>query len=199
MLKMDMHDLGVDYYAASPHKWLDAPTGTGLLYMRRESQDRVWPTIASTGWDDPERGAGRFDRLSQRAWPLVLAVGAAVDFQQAIGRERIEQRVRALQARLRSAVERMPGARMITSASPDLSGALLAFSLAPLHNADIVETLKRRHGVWIRTVEYGLNGVRASTHIFNSEAEVDRLLEGLDDCVRNGVIKAPTPAAGDAE
>lgn len=191
MLRVDVHDLGVDYYAASPHKWLVAPTGTGLLYMRRASQDRVWPTVVTTGWDEPARGAARFDRLSQRAWPLVLAAGAAIDFQNAIGPERIEARVRALQTRLRKQARDLPGISFHTSANPALSGALLGLTLGDLDNRDIVETMNRRHGIWIRTVDYGLNAVRVSTHIYNDEADVDRCAEGLMDCVKNGVIKAP--------
>ena len=60
MLALDMHDLGVDFYASSPYKWMGAPVGTGMLYLRRESQERVWPTVVMAGWDDPERGAARY-------------------------------------------------------------------------------------------------------------------------------------------
>jgi len=189
MLRLDMHDLGVDYYATSAHKWLDAPTGTGLLYLRRAAQDRVWPTVVTTGWDDPSRGAARFDRLSQRASPLVLAVGAAIDFQIAIGADQIELRVRALHGRLRSKLSTIPGVRLHTSAHPDLSGGLLTFTVGALDNADVVETLKQRHRVWVRTIGGGLNAVRASTHIFNTEEEVDRLVEGVQECLRNGVVR----------
>lgn len=194
MMRLDLHALGVDYYAASPHKWLDAPTGTGFLYMRREAQDRVWPTVVTTGWDDPKRGASRFDRLSQRAWPLVLAVGAAIDFQNAIGRERIEQRVRALHARLRSKVQALPGSKIYTSAHRELCCGLLGFSWDRLLNRDIVETLLRRHHTWVRSTDYGLNTVRVSTHYYNTEEQVDRLVEGLEDILKNGVIPAPPVA-----
>ena len=195
MLKMDMHDLGVDYYASSSHKWLDAPTGTGILYMRRASQDQVWPTVVSTGWDDPKRGAARFDRLSQRAHPLVMALGAAIDFQSAIGPARIESRVRALHAYARQRIGALAGVKFHTSANPLLSNALLAFTLPNLKNADIVETLKKRHRVWTRTVEYDLNAIRISTHIYNAEAQIDQLVEGLQDILRGNIVKAPTTAA----
>jgi selenocysteine lyase/cysteine desulfurase len=191
-MQIDMRDIGADYYAMSPHKWLDAPTGTGLLYMRRDAQDRVWPTMGSTGWDDVKLGAARFDRHSQRAWPLVLAFGAALDFQSAIGRERIEQRVRMLHARLRAKVSALPGVTIHTSAHPELSCALLGFSLPNLKNQQIVDTLLARHGVFVRTIEYDLNAVRVSTHHYNTEQQVDRLVEGLQDILKNGVI-APKP------
>ena len=190
-MQIDMKDIGADYYAMSPHKWLDAPTGTGLLYMRRESQDRVWPTMGSTGWDDPKRGASRFDRLSQRAWPLVLAVGSALDFQSAIGKDRIEGRVRMLHARLRDKVAALPGAKIYTSPHPELSCALLGFSIGTLNNQAIVDTMLARHHTWIRTIAYDLNAVRISTHHYNSEQQVDRCVEGLQDIVKNGVITKP--------
>jgi isopenicillin-N epimerase len=194
-MQIDMKDIGADYYAMSPHKWLDAPTGTGLLYMRRESQDRVWPTMGSTGWDDPKRGAARFDRHSQRAWPLVLALGAAMDFQSAIGKERIERRVRMLHARLREKVATLPGVKIYTSPHAELSCALLGFSFPHLKNQDIVDTLLARHGVYIRTIAYDLNAVRVSTHYYNTEQQVDRLIEGLQDILKNGVAPAKTITA----
>jgi isopenicillin-N epimerase len=190
-MQIDMADIGADYYAMSPHKWLDAPTGTGLLFMRQESQDRVWPTMGSTGWDDPKRGASRFDRLSQRAWPLVLAVGAAMDFQSTIGKERIERRVRMLHARLREKVAAVPGVTIHTSPHPELSCALLGFSVGTLNNQAIVDTMLARHHTWIRTIAYDLNAVRVSTHFYNTEQQVDRLVEGLHDIVKNGVISKP--------
>jgi selenocysteine lyase/cysteine desulfurase len=195
MLKMDMHDLGIDYYASSSHKWLCAPTGAGILYLRRASQERLWPTIVTGGWDDPKRGAARFDRLSQRAHPIVLAIGAAIDFQSGIGRERIEARVRSLQAYARKRLASLADITFHTSNNPELNNALLAFTLPKLKNADIVETLKRRHRIWTRTMEYDLNAVRISTHIYNTEAQVDALVAGLEDIVKGNIVKAPTTAA----
>jgi len=191
-MQIDMKDIGADYYCMSPHKWLDAPTGTGLMYMRRESQDRVWPTMGTSGWDDPKRGAARFDRHSQRAWPLVLAFGAAMDFQNAIGRERIEKRARMLHSRLREKVAALPGVTIYTSPHAELSCALLTFSLANINNQDIVDTLLARHGTYVRTIQYDLNAVRVSTHHYNTERQVDRLVEGLQDILKNGVIRKGT-------
>jgi isopenicillin-N epimerase len=195
MLKMDMHDLGVDYYASSSHKWLCAPTGAGILYLRRASQDQLWPTVVTSGWDDPKRGAARFDRLSQRAHPIVLSIGAALDFQSSIGRERIESRLRALHAYSRKKLAALPGITFHTSENTALNNALLAFTLPNLKNADIVETLKRRHRIWTRTMEYDLNAVRIATHIYNTEAQIDQLVAGLEDIIKGNIVKAPTTAA----
>jgi len=206
MMKLDLHDLGADFYAMSPHKWLDAPTGTGLLYARRASQERLWPTVVTSkrpypeggaDWANPRKGALRFDRLSQRAWPLVLATGAALDFQNAIGRERIEARVRSLAALLRSRLREIPGVKIYTSDHPALGCGLTGFTFTGFLNRDVMETLLQRHHVRVRTTEYGLNTVRVSTHHYNTEDQVERLAEGLKDILKRGVVPAPPGAAGD--
>lgn len=197
MMPLNLHDLGCDFYATSPHKWLDAPDGTGLFYVRREVQDRLWPTIGSTGWDDPKGGARRFDRLSQRGWPLVIAVAAAMDFQTAIGRDRIEARIRALTADFRARVRNLPGMKIHTSDVPELCCSLIGFAFGTLKNKDIVNTLRQRHNIVVRTTEYNLNTVRVSTHYYNTEEEIDRLVGGLEEIPKRGVIPAPTAAAGD--
>jgi selenocysteine lyase/cysteine desulfurase len=182
----------VDYYASSSHKWLCAPTGAGILYLRRASQEQLWPTVVASGWDDPKRGAARYDRQSQRAHPIVVAQGAAIDFQNAIGRERVEARVRALCVHARRQLSGLPGIRFHTSMNPQLSNALLAFTLPNLKNADIVYTLKKRHRIWTRTMEYDLNAVRIATHIYNTEAQVDALADALREIVKGQVMTMPT-------
>lgn len=188
MLDLDMHELGADFYASSPYKWAGAPVGTGFLYMRRESQERVWPTVASMGWDEEETGAMRYDRLSQRAGPLLLATTAALEFQDAIGRGRIEQRVRALAARLRERLREIPGVTLYASDRPELCCGLTGFALEGFDRIDVVNTLWRRNRVWVRETDYGLNTVRASTHHYNTEEQVDRLVEGIHQVFSEGTL-----------
>lgn len=188
MMELDMHDLGVDFYASSPYKWAGAPVGTGFLYMRRESQDRIWPTVASMGWDDEETGAMRYDRLSQRAGPLLLATIAALEFQNAIGRGRIEQRVRALAARLRNSLREIPGVTLYASDHPELCCGVTGFALEGFDRIEVVKTLWQRNRVWVRETDFGLNTVRASTHHYNTEGQVDRLADGIHDLFTEGTL-----------
>jgi selenocysteine lyase/cysteine desulfurase len=190
MLALDMHDLGIDFYASSPYKWMGGPVGTGFLYLRQESQQQVWPTVANTGWDDPERAAARYDRLGQRAGPLLMATSAALDFQNAIGRQRIEQRIRALAGRLRERLAEIPQVQVHTSAHPLLACGLTGFALEGFDRRDVVDTLWRRHHIWVRHTDLGLNTVRVSTHHYNTEAQVDRVAEALRDILANGVLPA---------
>jgi selenocysteine lyase/cysteine desulfurase len=183
MLDLDMHDLGVDFYATSPYKWLGAPTGVGVFYVRKESQDKLWPTICTSGWDNPD-SARKFETLSQRAVALIIALGEAVDFQTHIGKARIETRVKSLAGYFKQQLKAIRGARLHTSEDPYISGGLTAFSIEGVEPRDIVEHVRQKYNIVIRTVgskEKGEHGVRVSTHYYINHQEVDMLLQGIKE------------------
>ncbi|MGB2905717.1 MAG: aminotransferase class V-fold PLP-dependent enzyme [Candidatus Aminicenantaceae bacterium] len=181
MLDLKMHDLGVDFYATSPYKWLGAPTGVGVFYVRKEVQDKLWPTICTSGWDSPG-SARKFETLSQRAVALIIALGEAVDFQNYIGKTRIEKRVKSLAGYFKQELKSIQGTRLHTSEDPYTSGGLTAFSIEGVEPLDIVEHVRQKYNIVIRTVgseEKGTYGVRVSTHMYINHMEVDMLLEGI--------------------
>ena len=82
MMQLNLHDIGCDMYSSSPHKWLQAPKGSGYLYVREEVIDRVWNTIATEGWEDEKiRGrtlsADRARRMCRRCDGLRAAIQMA--------------------------------------------------------------------------------------------------------------------------
>ncbi|UCC71375.1 MAG: aminotransferase class V-fold PLP-dependent enzyme [Gemmatimonadota bacterium] len=181
MLNLDMKELGADFFTSSPYKWLGAPVGCGLLYVSEEVQDRLWPTIASSGWDTDET-ARRFETLGQRADPIVIALGEAIDFQNLIGKERIERRIQTLASHLKTELDGIRGVHLHTSHDPYLSGGLTAFSVDGVQPERIVDYLREKYNIVIRTIgseEAGTRGVRVSTHIFVSLEHVDMVLEGV--------------------
>src|ERR1700736_6598532 len=96
MMALNVHDLGCDMYSSSPHKWLQAPKGSGFLYVRDEVIDRLWNTLATEGWDETKLRAERFQRIGSSNVPALAGMRAAVHLAQQIGMERIEKRHRAL-------------------------------------------------------------------------------------------------------
>ena len=182
MLNLDMHDLGIDFFTSSPYKWLGAPAGVGLLYVKQDVQDQVWPTVASSGWDT-RQSARKFETVGQRPDPLLFALGEAIDFQNLIGKARIERRVKALASHLKEGLVGIPGVRLHTSQDPYLSAGLTAFSVEGVEPSRIVNYLREKYNVVIRTIgseAAGTRGVRVSTHIFVSHSDVDLVLEGVD-------------------
>ncbi len=187
MLDLDMERLGIDFFASSPYKWLGAPTGRGLLYVRKEVQDRLWPTIASSGWNR-HPNARKYETLGQRADALTFALGEAIDFQNAIGKERIERRIKALAGYLKRELRQIPGVKLHTSEDPYLSGGLTAFSVEGVDPEKIVNYMREKYNIVVRTIGnriQGTYGVRVSTHVYVSFKHVDMLLEGIRHLVKH--------------
>lgn len=187
MLKLDMKELGADFFASSPYKWLGAPAGVGLFYVRKDVQEKLWPTIATSGWDTHE-GAKKYETLGQRADPLTFALGEAIDFQKVIGRDRIERRVKALAAYLKKELSKIPGVRLHTPGDLYLSGGLTALSIKGIEPEKIVNYLREKYNIVIRTIGRERDktaGVRISTHIFVSFKHIDMVIEGIKHLVRH--------------
>lgn len=187
MLNLDMKELGIDFFAASPYKWLGAPTGVGLLYVRKEAQEKLWPTIASSGWDRYPN-ARKFETLGQRADALTIALGEALDFQNSIGKDRIERRIKTLAGYLKRELAKIPGVKLHTSQDAYLSGGLTAFSVEGIEPRKIVNFMREKYNIVVRTIgnrERGTYGVRVSTHIYISLRHVDMFLEGIRHLVRH--------------
>ena len=202
MIDTDITALGCDVYATSLHKWLSAPYGTGLLWVRRDVQDRVWPSVVEgyDGWDTLDRYGdvptttgrdfvGQWPAAMQKySWgalyfaPLIWAAVGAIDLHEQIGKARIEARGKALAARLRAGLERLPGVEVITPAAPSMSAAIVSFRAKGLVPRTLGSELRREHKIIVRTVSHphiGLEACRVCTHIWNTEEQVDLLLGAL--------------------
>ena len=105
--------------------------------------------------------------------------------------------MRSLASLLRSRLQEIDGVKIYTSAHPELSCGLTGFTFGSFNNKDVMETLLQLNHVRVRTTDYGLNTVMASTHHYNTEEQIERLAEGLRDILKRGVIAAPASAAGD--
>jgi isopenicillin-N epimerase len=181
MLDLDMQALGIDFFASSPYKWLGAPTGIGLLYVRKEALDKVWPTVVSSGWETVQRAA-KLDPSGQRSDAMLFALDEALNFNNRIGKSRIERRIKALSARLKQELAKIPGVKVHTPVDPAISAGLTAFSMAGAEPARLVDYLREKYNLVIRTMgnrEAGTYGVRVSTPIYVSTKEVDMVVEGV--------------------
>ncbi len=189
MLDLDMKKAGVDFFMSSPYKWLGAPTGIGLLYVRKEVLDKVWPTIVSSGWDT-DKTAAKLEPQGQRADALLFALDEAMNFNNRIGRRRIEKRIKVLSAYLKRELQKIPGVKLHTPLDPYLSAGLNAFSVEGVEPARIVDYLREKYNLVIRTTgnrEAGTYGLRVSTPIYTSFREADLVVEGVRHLVSRKV------------
>jgi len=186
--------IGCDLLSATGRKFLRGPRGTGFLYVRRgmlERLDPPWLDLRAAHWTGPERYEMRPDARRFENWEFnvagILGLGAAADYALGCGIEPIERRARALAERLRAGITTIPGGQV-----HDLGAercAIVSFTLDGRRPDEVVSALRAR-GFNLSTSgaastlldmrERGLTQVlRAAPHYYNTEAEVDALLEAL--------------------
>jgi selenocysteine lyase/cysteine desulfurase len=177
MIPVDLSDSGVDVFSTSPHKWVQSPKGLGLLYVRPElleSLRPMWVTWGQARW----RGTARvYEDYGTRDLPEVLSLGDALDFQAALGQARKEERYRQVFRHFLDAVEAHPGVAWRSPRHWEMGGILTAVQLLNRSASEASDDLYRNHGVVVRPFpQEGLNALRVSPNLMNSEAELDRLL-----------------------
>jgi isopenicillin-N epimerase len=178
MMRLNITEIGCDFYSSSPHKWLQAPKGTGFLYVRDEQIDRLWNTIATEGWEDSKIRAERFQRIGSSNVPALCGLRAATELANQIGMERIEKRHRQMADYiLNEMVSR--GAVSWTSPDPALRCGIATVTVAPCKMPDMELWLWKEKKIRIRG---GLpSKVRMSTPYYLLRKDVDRFLAAYDE------------------
>jgi selenocysteine lyase/cysteine desulfurase len=178
MMRLNVSEIGCDLYSSSPHKWLQAPKGSGFLFLRDDVIDRVWNTIATEGWDDPKLRAERFQRIGSSNVPALWGLRAAIKLANDIGMDRIERRQRQLcDYVLGEMVKR--GAESWTSPDPALRCAIATVNVPPVQRMDLENWMWKQHKIRIRGGEP--SKLRLSTPYYLSQKDIDRFLEKFDE------------------
>jgi len=173
--RIDVKAVNCDAYVTSPHKWLLAPKGTGILYIKRDVQPRFWNTLASGGFDDEAAGAFRFMHYGTGSVPVVQGLVAALGFIKTIGIDRIERWDAMLTKRLRDGLSSIKTARFSSPPDPRFASALTTFAVAGHTGRQLQDALWTKR---IRVRAQGEpRGVRLSAHLYVSPSDIDRVLE----------------------
>lgn len=178
-------DLGADYFGTSLHKWMCAPFGSGLLYVKKDKIAGLWPKFAN---DKPEsEDIKKFEALGTRSFPIEQAVGTALNFHNGIGAKRKEERLRYLKNYWAQKAKDIKGVTIHTSFKPEYAGALALFSIEGKKPTEIETFLfenARIHTVGIEWELGSVSGVRVTPHIYTSLEDLDRLVETIDKCAK---------------
>ncbi|MEL6576343.1 MAG: cysteine desulfurase [Pseudomonadota bacterium] len=195
-MPVDVTDLGVDFYAVTGHK-LYGPNASGALFARRERQAEMRPFM---GGGDMIREVHE-DRVEYQDGPMkfeagtpaivpIIGLGAAIEYLEGIGMENIA----AYEAELRDyAKEKLDGINWLTTyGNAPGKGAIFSFALQGAAHPHDISTVVDKKGVAVRAGHHcaqplmdhlGVNATcRASFGMYNTKAEVDRLVESLELC-----------------
>jgi L-cysteine/cystine lyase len=184
-IPIEAHDLEVDYYAFPGQKWLCGPEGTGGLYVRQARQAELRATFVGTRSAQPNAAGYEHGTLFR---PGIHGLHAALDWLDALGREQIFARTARLAAYCATQLGTVPGVELITPA--EARAGLVCFRFAGDADLDACVAYLDECGVSLRSV--GETGcLRVSCGFFNTESELDRLVELLGRWARDLHLRSP--------
>ncbi len=162
-----LSELGCDFFAGSPHKWMFAPAGCGFLYGRLEMLDRLWPTVVTAGWDNRELKAARFMQVGTNNRAILEGMVAGIRFSEDIGRPAIYARIHQLARNAFDRLKRYPYIELLTPDDDRMFAGLVTmkFRKDPALFFDLCEKKK----VWL----YRSPRFRLSTHIHTRPSDLD--------------------------
>ncbi len=148
-IPLNLHDLGCDYYATSPHKWLYAPKGTGILYCRKGMAEKLWCHTASGTWDQGELGCERITNIGTSNYSALIGLIASIDFQERLGKELIAERGRYLSSYLRKLLKGIDGTWFMNGPPPEMSNSMVKVALPVQKLGDFIGRMWSEHKIWL--------------------------------------------------
>ena len=186
-IHLDMAAEEFDFYSIPGQKWVLGYEGVGVLYIRRELIERIYPAhsggravVHPVDYDNVQLAAADMEKFhgGSSSVPLQAAFLEAVQFVEEVGVREIEERNRQLAARLKRQLSDLPAVQVYSPMEPELSSGLVSFALSGWEPPAAVERLWNDHRIVVRQVGYP-PGIRASFHFFNTEDEVDQLAQAV--------------------
>jgi selenocysteine lyase/cysteine desulfurase len=177
-------ELGCDYLGASLHKWLGAPLGTGLLYVRKEKIEKVWPFFGDTRL--PQNDIRKLQHFGNCPDSAHLGLREAIRWHNVIGAETKIARLRFLQHRWSDVARELNGIRMFTPPDSLRSGAISSFIIEGVEPRQLAEYFMKEHRIFIAAFEHPLaKCVRVTPGLPTSKADIDNFIIALKASVRN--------------
>lgn len=180
-MNIDVHDMGCTFYTASTHKWLMGSFENGILYINKDSFDRIWPAVIGGGWREATTVDTQLCVLGQRNDPSPAALPEALAFHETIGRKNIENRIVQLSTYLKQELKsKVPQATFVTPLAPQFSGGIVIFNLPGKEIHEVADKLY--HQYHIAAAPSG--GIRLSPHIYNTMKDIDYVVKAIGEVAR---------------
>lgn len=182
-LDFNISDLDCDYFGTSLHKWLCAPFGSGMLYVKKDNIKDLFPLFAA---EKPEGDDIRkFESLGTRSFAIEQAIGQAIDFHHWIGAERKQKRLQYLKNYWISGISKYPNVKIHTSLNPEFACGIGLFSIEGMKPVRINSLLKSQYQIHaVGIVWENISGVRIAPNVYTTIRDLDRLIHAVGEIVK---------------
>lgn len=179
-------DLDCDFFATSLHKWLSAPIGTGLLYVRKNRIADVWPLMAAP--QPQSDNIRKFEEIGTHPTAPRLAIAEAIAFYDAIGPQRKEQRLRFLRDQWALRLAQHDRISLFTSLDPSQGCAIGTMAIDGISGGDLFDHLWKKHRIFTSPIKHEhIDGIRVTPNLYTTLPELDAFCEAIDGVIRNGI------------
>jgi selenocysteine lyase/cysteine desulfurase len=185
LLDFKIPDLGCDYFGTSLHKFLSAPIGSGMLWIKKEKIEKIWPLVGN----DKPRGNDirKFETLGTRSFPIEQGIGEAVNFHNAIGSKRKEERIRYLKNYWAERVKDIPKVRLHTSFKPEYACAICGVSIDGMTPAELDSALLTNYKIHaVGIVWENISCVRVTPHVYTRLQDLDKFVMAIGEIAAKG-------------
>lgn len=177
-------ELNCDYYACSLHKWLSVPLGAGLLYVRKDKINKIWPLLAPYELD--HTNIKNLNHIGTHPVATDLAVNDAIDYFEMIGAERKEARLRYLQRYWSDQVRNYPGIKVNTPEDPSRSCGIANVGIEGIDPNEMAKTLMVKYKIYTVGINYaGVVGCRITPNIYTTPQELDEFVKALKEMAKS--------------
>src|SRR5215470_5042703 len=172
LIDFKIPDLDCDYFGTSLHKFLSAPIGSGMMWVKRDKIEKLWPlTCAGNPHSSDIR---KFEVLGTRSFPIEQGIGEAINFHEAIGSSRKQERIFYLKNYWATRVYKIPGVKLHTSLDPKFSCAICGVSIDGITPNALMTTLFDRYKIHTVGIDYeNIHCIRVTPHVYTTIADLD--------------------------
>jgi len=179
LLDFKISDLECDYFGTSLHKFLSAPVGSGMMWVKKDKIAKIWPLVCN---HEPTSGDIRkFETLGTRSFCIEQAIGEAINFQEGIGTKRKQERIHYLKKYWAEKAQQIPGVKIHTSLKPEYSCAIAGVSVDGLKPGELDSKFFNDFKIHTTPVSYeGVHCVRVTPHVYTKISDLDKLVGALE-------------------
>jgi len=180
LLDFKIPDLECDYWGTSLHKFLSAPIGSGMMWIKKDKIEKIWPLVCN----DKPHGTDirKFETLGTRSFPIEQGIGEAVNFQNAIGNKRKQERIHYLKKYWAEKVKDVPGVKLSTSLNPKYSCAICGVSIDGVAPVDLSNQLFDKYKIHtVGIVWENVSCVRVTPHVYTTLPDLDMLVKAITE------------------